>query len=104
MNARSTAGPALRKKGQRDPVCGKRVATSRAALSEEYAGVSYFFCSQSCLDRFNQDADIFTIGGPAGTLAGAQATHDRGLRAMRPVRNYAGHLLFETAPVGAGPG
>jgi YHS domain-containing protein len=104
VNAQSKTVAGRQKTSKRDPVCGKRVATSRVALSEEYAGVTYFFCSQSCLDRFNQDADIFTIGGPTGTLAGAQATHDRGQRTTSQVPNYAGHLLFETPSVDAGPG
>jgi YHS domain-containing protein len=84
----------------RDPVCGQEVAMTDGALTEDYAGMVYFFSSQACLDRFNQDADIFTIGQPGGTAA----THDRGQRAPSEAAGYAGHVLFEVTDVGAGPG
>ena len=35
-----------------DPVCGMQIDPTTAAASEEYDGTSYFFCSQSCHDRF----------------------------------------------------
>ena len=94
MNARSAAHKV------RDPVCGQDVAITDDALTEDYAGVVYFFTSQTCLDRFNQDADIFTIGEPGGT----PATHDRGQRAPSDAALYSGHVLFEVTSVGAGPG
>jgi hypothetical protein len=53
--------------------------------------VTYFFCSQSCLDRFNQDTDIFTVDSPVGALA----TRDRGLRSAHEAGNDPGQLLFE---------
>jgi YHS domain-containing protein len=83
-----------------DPVCGLDVPITAGALTDDYAGVVYFFSSQACLDRFNQDADIFTIGEPGGT----PATHDRGQRPRSDAAFYAGHVLFEVASVGAGPG
>jgi YHS domain-containing protein len=90
----------------RDAVCGKNLLLSDGTPVEEYAGIAYYFCSQGCLDRFTQDADIFTsftTGMPAGKLA----THDRGRR--RPARGNAknrraGHAIFEMAQSGAGPG
>jgi YHS domain-containing protein len=87
----------------RDPVCGRRVVVTPAALREEYADVTYYFHAQRCLDRFTQDADIFTSGVPADKLA----TRDRGQRprsraAKRsPVPSRA---LVEVASVDAGPG
>ena len=104
MSAETRAILGRREKVMRDPVCGKKVVPASETLTEEYAGISYFFCSQSCLDRFNQDADIFTIGGPLGTLAGTQATQDRGLRRKSQNPTYTGHLTFETPSVDAGPG
>ena len=74
-----------------DPVCGQPVATPLAHLSEEYAGSTYFFCSQACLDRFIQDADIFTLGGQMGSTA----TRDRGLRGPAESRTYPGPTTFE---------
>jgi hypothetical protein len=76
---------------------------SRRTLSEEYAGITYYFCSQGCLDRFTQDADIFTTGLPEGRLA----TYDRGLRpaaAARQKNQPSEHPTFEQPPVDAGPG
>jgi YHS domain-containing protein len=74
-----------------DPVCGTSVAIPQQELSEEYAGITYFFCSQACLERFIQDTDIFTLGGPTGD----SATHDRGLRASTSGRPYVGPVIFE---------
>jgi YHS domain-containing protein len=74
-----------------DPVCGTPVANARAELSEEYAGITYYFCSQDCLDRFIQDTDIFTLGERMGQTA----TRDRGLRGPSEFRTYAGATTFE---------
>lgn len=61
----------------RDPVCGATVPRTGADdLSEEYAGVTYVFCSQACLERFIQDTDIFTLDIPLGP----ELTRDRGIR------------------------
>lgn len=38
-----------------DPVCGMEVAPKSAAGSFEYEGVTYYFCSQGCLDDFRED-------------------------------------------------
>ena len=35
-----------------DPVCGMRISRSAAAASTSYRGHPYFFCNESCLDRF----------------------------------------------------
>jgi YHS domain-containing protein len=74
-----------------DPVCGRPVTSPRLDLSEEYAGVTYSFCSQDCLDRFIQDTDIFTLG----ELMGQTATRDRGRRGPSEFRTYAGTTTFE---------
>ena len=100
----STAPRRRRRSGARDPVCGTTVRRSRRTLSGEYAGITYFFCSQECLERFTEDPDIFTAGVPMGGVA----THDR---ASRPASEYAGkstmgeHGVVAPAPVvDAGPG
>ena len=100
MNTQSAESTRLQPHIARDPVCGQDVAMTDGALTEDYAGVVYFFSSQACLDRFNQDADIFTTGAPGGS----PATHDRGQRAPSDAALYAGHVLFEVTDVGAGPG
>jgi Cu+-exporting ATPase len=46
---------------ERDPVCGMEVEPSSAAGAWPHEGVTYFFCSVGCLERFKAD--------PAGALA-----------------------------------
>jgi YHS domain-containing protein len=70
------------------------MTNAESALTEDYAGVVYFFSSQGCLDRFNQDADIFTLGGPGGSLA----TLDRGQRAPSQANTYSGHVISRSYP------
>jgi YHS domain-containing protein len=91
MSAQPTAAPGRPEQSARDPVCGKNVAASGDALWQEYVEVTYFFCSQSRLDRFNQDTDIFTVDSPVGALA----TRDRGLRSAHEAGNDPGQVLFE---------
>jgi Cu+-exporting ATPase len=43
----------------RDPVCGMDIDPAAAAASEEYEGKTYYFCSQSCRDRFVAGPDQF---------------------------------------------
>ena len=100
----SSSPPRRRQSGTRDPVCGSPVRRSRRTPSAEYAGITYFFCSQECLERFTEDPDIFTSGVPMGGVA----THDR---ASRPPSEYARkstmgeHGVVAPAPVvDAGPG
>jgi Cu+-exporting ATPase len=39
----------------RDPVCGMSVKVHPAALSREYQGTHFFFCSARCLEKFNAE-------------------------------------------------
>ena len=38
-----------------DPVCGMTIATE-GALTRDYEGAVYHFCSESCASRFDHDA------------------------------------------------
>jgi Cu+-exporting ATPase len=42
-----------------DPVCGMEVETERAALTFEYQGTTYYFCSRGCLLEFKDDPERF---------------------------------------------
>ena len=42
-----------------DPVCGMRVNPRTAAGSHEYRGTTYYFCAQSCLERFKANPVAF---------------------------------------------
>jgi Cu+-exporting ATPase len=44
----------------RDPVCGMDVDPESAAGSGEHDGRTYYFCSQSCLERFRRDPQRYT--------------------------------------------
>jgi Cu+-exporting ATPase len=42
-----------------DPVCGMEVDPATAAGSFEYRGVTYYFCSEGCLQDFREDPQRF---------------------------------------------
>jgi P-type Cu+ transporter len=42
-----------------DPVCGMTVDPAKAAGSFEYNGQTYYFCGQSCLEKFRADPQRF---------------------------------------------
>jgi len=42
-----------------DPVCGMEVTEENAACSYDYKGRTYYFCAESCRDRFAADPTRF---------------------------------------------
>jgi len=44
-----------------DPVCGMRIRRSAAAASDSYYGHPYFFCSEDCLEKFQEDATQYAL-------------------------------------------
>ena len=38
-----------------DPVCGMNVAMKEGAVTTEYEGKTYYFCSEQCRDQFMED-------------------------------------------------
>ena len=46
----------------RDPVCGMEIKPETAFATREHAGQIFYFCSQSCVDKF--DADPHKYGHP----------------------------------------
>jgi YHS domain-containing protein len=42
-----------------DPVCGMRIESEEAASTASFAGVTYYFCSQSCYDAFVADPGTY---------------------------------------------
>ena len=42
-----------------DPVCGMTVTAQRAAGSYEYEGVTYYFCSTGCLNKFKANPQAY---------------------------------------------
>lgn len=49
----------------RDPVCGMTINVQRAAGERSFAGASYLFCSELCLERFDADPRRYIEAGPA---------------------------------------
>jgi YHS domain-containing protein len=62
-----TAGPA------KDPVCGMTVDPQSAAAASVHGGRTYYFCSASCRDKFEQAPEKYT-----GTSASARGGHHHG--------------------------
>lgn len=40
---------------QTDPVCGMKVTEKQAAGQSNYQGQNYYFCSQDCKSKFDQN-------------------------------------------------
>jgi Cu+-exporting ATPase len=49
-----------------DPVCGMKVAPEKAAGRYEHAGITYYFCAKSCLEKFKSNPAQY-VGKPVGT-------------------------------------
>jgi len=47
----------------KDPVCGMEIDPKTAFATREHSGRKFYFCSQSCVDKF--DADPHKYGHPA---------------------------------------
>ena len=47
-----------------DPVCGMRVNPATAAGRYDHRGTTYYFCAQSCLQRFKAAPDTFIGAAP----------------------------------------
>ena len=45
-----------------DPVCGMRVTRAKAAGSHVFEGVTYYFCAQSCLTKFQASPRAYLKG------------------------------------------
>jgi YHS domain-containing protein len=47
----------------KDPVCGMQVNEQQAAGKSEYQGQTYYFCSASCKQQFDQNPERYTSQG-----------------------------------------
>lgn len=50
----------------KDPVCGMKIDPQRAAAASVHAGNTYYFCSASCRDKFEQAPDKFAGQAASG--------------------------------------
>ena len=61
-----------------DPVCGMEIEEADSVGTVEHNGVTYYFCADSCLDRFKQNPDEFL--GPGLASPSVPATAPAGAR------------------------
>ena len=47
-----------------DPVCGMEISEHNSGLCTDYAGTHYCFCSEECLEEFQDDPELY-IGDSA---------------------------------------
>ena len=76
-----------------DPVCGMTVDPADAAGSYEYRGTTYYFCAESCLERFKEAPGDFVASD--GHVYAPGTARERGdHRLSRPERDAAaeGHV------------
>jgi len=57
-----------------DPVCKMKMDPAKAAAKVEYAGQTYYFCSDGCHKAFSDEPQKYTGGVPHG---GAHHPDDR---------------------------
>lgn len=43
-----------------DPVCGMQIDEQKAAGQSQYQGETYYFCSQHCKQKFDQNPQQYT--------------------------------------------
>jgi Cu+-exporting ATPase len=49
-----------------DPVCNMQVDEKNAAGRSEYQGQTYYFCSENCKERFDQNPQQYVKQGAQG--------------------------------------
>lgn len=55
----------------RDPVCGMQVEEQKAAGQTEHQGQKYYFCSQDCQEKFEQNPRQYAHGAGQAQRGGA---------------------------------
>ncbi len=56
------------KKTHQDPVCGMMVREGPKAITYEYKGQTYYFCSPGCKRTFEKDPEKVLREGPKGHM------------------------------------
>ena len=51
---------------QRDPVCNMEIDEQSAAGRSQYQGQTYYFCTQSCKDEFDENPEQYAKQGAQG--------------------------------------
>ena len=72
-----TAGKeGLQREAVLDPVCGMTIDPADAVGHIEYNGQTYYFCNESCLQRFSADPASFLESPRAATAVSRSGTGD----------------------------
>ncbi len=50
----------------KDPVCGMKVDQSKAAAASVHGGKTYYFCSNTCRDKFEKEPEKYAVQAAAG--------------------------------------
>jgi len=80
---------------QKDPVCGMAVGEKQAAATSKYKGKTYYFCAQSCKERFDQSPEKYLQGTSEQHTAQADqkavqgARKGSGQRVILPIRGMS---------------
>lgn len=43
-----------------DPVCGMQIEETEAAGQADHEGTTYYFCSNACLNKFEENPEEYT--------------------------------------------
>ena len=76
---------------KKDPVCGMAVDERQAAATSTYKGKTYYFCAQSCKERFDQSPEKYLTGtidqhiAQAGPETVQGANKESGQRVILPI-------------------
>jgi len=76
---------------QKDPVCGMAVDETHAAATSTYKGKTYYFCAQSCKEKFDQSPEKYLTGrteqhiAQAGSETVPGANKGSGRRVILPI-------------------
>ena len=71
MPAHTHEHPAVAPAEVLDPVCGMTISPDDAVGQVDYKGVTYYFCSQSCIERFRATPEAFLGGRPSTAVTPA---------------------------------
>jgi Cu+-exporting ATPase len=62
-------------KTERDPVCNMEVSEQDAVGRSQYQGQTYYFCSSSCKQKFDQNPQQYATQGQKGAGKSASTRH-----------------------------
>jgi Cu+-exporting ATPase len=73
---------------QKDPVCGMEVEEKQAAATSMYKGETYYFCAQSCKEKFDKSPEKYLTGSTD------QHTAPTEHKAVQGARTQGGHRVI----------